>query len=216
MMELLENMMAEVVEDLVGGLKITNAGNELDFSPPWKRASYFGLLEEATSADLIATDVEETLKVAEKHGIEITTKFPKGKVLDQMFEELVQPKLIEPTFVMDYPRDISPLAKASRKNPRVVERFEPFIAALEIGNAFSEQSDPEEQRKAMLEQMEYRKRGDQEAQVLDEEYLVSLEHGLPPTGGLGIGLDRVTMVLTDNKSIRDVILFPQLREERTE
>ena len=216
MMELLEQMMAEVVEDVTGGAVISYAGEDIDFSPPWRRASYFELLKEATGRDLRDTDAEEAARLGEELGMTIHTRSPKGKVLDQIFEESVQPKLLQPTFVTDYPRDVSPLAKVSRDDTRVVERFEPFVGALEIGNAFSEQNDPAEQRQAMLQQMEYRKQGDQEAQILDEEYLTSLEHGLPPTGGLGVGIDRVTMILTDNRSIRDVILFPQLKEEKSE
>jgi len=216
MMGLIETMMAEVVEVVSGGLEVEYQGKKLDFTPPWKRVSYFELLEERTGVDFVDLTLEETLKEAEKGGVTVHTRFPKGKVLDQVFEEKVQPHLVQPTIVKDYPKDVSPLAKVSRSDERVVERFEPIVAGLEIGNAFSEQNDPEGQRSAMLQQMEHREKGDLEAQVMDNDYLTALEHGLPPTGGLGVGIDRVTMILTDSKSIRDVILFPQLREEKTE
>jgi len=136
-----------------------------------------------------------------------------GGMLDELFSSLVQPSLIQPTFVIDHPREISPLAKVKRGMPAVVERFEPFVCGMEVGNAFSEQNDPAEQERQFLLQMDRRAAGDDEAQVLDRDFLRALEYGMPPTGGLGVGIDRIVMLLTDSRSIRDVILFPALRPE---
>jgi lysyl-tRNA synthetase class 2 len=136
-----------------------------------------------------------------------------GGLLDALFSELVQPELQQPTFVVDYPREVSPLARVKRGNPAVVERFEVFVAGMEIANAFSEQNDPEAQAQAFEEQMARRAAGDEEAQVMDLDYVRALEYGMPPTGGVGIGMDRLTMLITDARSIREVILFPQLRPE---
>jgi lysyl-tRNA synthetase class 2 len=136
-----------------------------------------------------------------------------GGMLDELFSALIQPTLIQPTFVIDHPREISPLAKVKRGNAHVVERFEPFVCGMEVGNAFSEQNDPAEQEHQFQLQMDRRALGDDEAQVLDKDFLRALEYGMPPTGGLGVGIDRIVMLLTDSRSIRDVILFPALRPE---
>ena len=136
-----------------------------------------------------------------------------GGLLDALFSELVQPELQQPTFVLDYPLEVSPLARVKRSNPAVVERFEVFIAGMELANAFSEQNDPEAQARAFEDQMARRASGDEEAQMMDHDYVRALEYGMPPTGGVGIGIDRLTMLVTDARSIREVILFPQLRPE---
>ncbi len=139
--------------------------------------------------------------------------FGYGRILDEIVSAKVQPQLLNPTFLVDHPREISPLAKVKRGNPDVVERFELVIAGMEVANAFSEQNDPLEQRRAFEQQVRLRERGDEEAQTLDTDYLRALEMGLPPTGGVGVGIDRLVMLLTDSPSIRDVILFPQMRPE---
>ncbi len=136
-----------------------------------------------------------------------------GKLVDDLFSEHVEPKLVQPTFITDYPAELSPLAKRNPENPELVERFEPFIAGMEIGNAFSELNDPDDQRERLLAQVKAQEAGDDEAHPLDEDYIRALEHGLPPTGGLGIGVDRLVMLLTDQHHIREVILFPTLRPE---
>ncbi|MCB0306127.1 MAG: lysine--tRNA ligase, partial [Calditrichaeota bacterium] len=136
-----------------------------------------------------------------------------GKIIDEIFGEFVEPKLIQPTFITDHPVELSPLAKKHRRHAGLVERFEPVIAGKEIGNAFSELNDPDDQRERFESQMKLRERGDDEAQVLDEDFLRALEYGMPPTAGLGVGIDRLTMLLTDQSSIRDVLLFPMMRPE---
>jgi lysyl-tRNA synthetase class 2 len=163
--------------------------------------------------DVSDLDPQRLARLCARHGAEPRPGGGVGAALDALFTGLVQPSLVQPTFVVDHPREISPLAKVKRGDPRVVERFEPFVAGMEIGNAFSEQNDPVAQEAAFLEQMAARERGDLEAQVLDRDFLRALEYGMPPTGGLGIGFDRLVMLLTDCRSIRDVILFPTLRPE---
>jgi lysyl-tRNA synthetase class 2 len=155
-------------------------------------------------------------ELVRRAGISVDPAFSYGRILDEVISERVQPNLIAPTFLIDHPRDISPLAKAKRDDPTVVERFELIVAGTELGNAFSEQNDPAEQRRAFEAQLEQRRRGDDEAQLLDADYLRSLEIGLPPTGGVGIGIDRLVMLLTDSRSIRDVVLFPHMRPEEGE
>jgi lysyl-tRNA synthetase class 2 len=145
--------------------------------------------------------------------VRVDPAFGWGRILDEIVSERVQPRIDRPTFLLDHPRDVSPLAKARRGDPSVVERFELVVAGMELANAFSEQNDPLEQRRAFEAQMLQRERGDEEAQMLDEDYLRALELGMPPTGGVGVGIDRLAMLLTDQRSIRDVILFPQMRPE---
>jgi lysyl-tRNA synthetase class 2 len=172
--------------------------------------------------DLVSEKVGESVhdldgarldRLARARGIEARRGATPGTLLDELFSALVQPELQQPTFVVDYPREVSPLARAKRGNPAVVERFEVFVVGMELANAFSEQNDPEAQASAFEEQMARRAAGDEEAQVMDHDYVRSLEYGMPPTGGVGIGIDRLTMLLTDSRSIREVILFPQLRPE---
>jgi lysyl-tRNA synthetase class 2 len=168
---------------------------------------------EAAGEPVDDLDPERLRRLCARHGIELDPRAGVGAWLDDLFSHLVQPKLVQPTFVVDHPREISPLAKVHRRHPSLVERFEPFVMGMEIGNAFSEQTDPVEQRLAFELQQEARAMGNEEAQVLDHDFLRALEYGMPPTGGLGIGVDRLVMLLTDSRSIRDVILFPQLRPE---
>jgi lysyl-tRNA synthetase class 2 len=214
MMNLVEEIFLEVAQELTGEDSVSYQGETLRFSRPWKKVSFFQGLEENCGVDLSKMDEKEVRKVCSQFGIELDPNATRGKLLDEIFSEKVQPNLIQPTFVIDHPKEISPLAKSHRKHENLVERFEPVIAGLEVGNSFSELNDPIDQRERFEEQMRLRdERGDEEAQVLDEDFLTALEYGMPPTGGLGLGIDRIAMIFTDSPSIRDVILFPQMRKE---
>ncbi|RMF58689.1 MAG: lysine--tRNA ligase [Calditrichaeota bacterium] len=215
MMELTENLISSIAQEVLGTTKITFQGHEIDLTPPWRRLPLFEGIKEYTGMDLTDATEEELKAAAEKLHITVEKEWGSGKIIDEIFGEYVEPKLIQPTFIIDYPLEMSPLAKKHRDNPRLVERFEPIIAGKEVGNAFSELNDPMDQRERFEAQMELRARGDEEAQVLDEDFLRALEYGMPPTAGLGIGIDRLTMLLTDQPSIRDVIFFPQMRPEQS-
>jgi len=214
MMELTEQMISQVAERVLGTMKVTYQGQEIDLTPPWKRLPLFEGIKQFTGYDLSNADENELRQIARKLNVEVEDGWGSGKIIDEIFGEYVEPKLIQPTFITDYPLEMSPLAKKHRENPRLVERFEPIVAGKEIGNAFSELNDPLDQRQRFEEQMKLRARGDEEAQVLDEDFLRALEYGMPPTAGLGIGIDRLTMLLTNQPSIRDVILFPHMRPEQ--
>ena len=215
MMDLVEEMIGTIAQDVLGTLQIEYQGQTINLEPPWPRKPMFEALEEATGYNLYGKSEGELREVAGKLGIEVEAAWDKGKILDEIFKEKVEPNLIQPVFITDYPIELSPLAKRHRNDPNLVERFEPFVAGHEIGNAFSELNDPLDQRERFERQMELRARGDDEAQVLDEDYLRALEYGMPPTAGLGIGIDRLVMLLTNQPSIRDVLLFPQMRPERS-
>ncbi len=214
MMEFTETMISTVAQKVLGTMKIEYQGEMIDLTPPWRRLPLFEGIREFTGVNMAGMSEEELRKAAEDLGIPVEDAWGAGKIIDEVFGEFVEPKLIQPTFVIDYPLEMSPLAKKHRKNPRLVERFEPIIAGKEIGNAFSELNDPLDQRERFEAQMELRAKGDEEAQMLDEDFLRALEYGMPPTAGLGVGIDRLVMLLTNQPSIRDVILFPHMRPER--
>jgi lysyl-tRNA synthetase class 2 len=213
MMDVTEALVGHAVERARGGRSVTYQGAVLDFTPPWPRVSLLEAVSERVGEPVVGLDEAQLRRLCAARGIENRPGAGAGALLDALFGELVQPQLQQPTFVIDYPREVSPLARAKRGNPMVVERFEVFVAGMEIANAFSEQNDPEEQARAFEEQMARRAAGDEEAQVMDHDYVRALEYGMPPTGGVGIGIDRLAMLVTDARSIRDVILFPQLRPE---
>lgn len=213
MMELTEQMISTVAQEVLGSTKIKFQDHDIDLTPPWPRLPLFEGIRKFTGMDIFEANEDELRKTAEKLDIEVESSWGSGKIIDEIFGEFVEPKLIQPTFIIDYPLEMSPLAKKHRDNPNLVERFEPIIAGKEIGNAFSELNDPVDQRRRFEEQMKLRDRGDEEAQVLDEDFLRAIEYGMPPTAGLGIGIDRLTMLLTNQPSIRDVIFFPQMRPE---
>jgi lysyl-tRNA synthetase class 2 len=213
MMRLTEEMVGRVAEAVCGSPRVGYQGQELDFTPPWPRVSMLEAVRDKVGEDVSDLDPARLARLCARFAAEPRPGGGAGAALDALFTALVQPELVQPTFVIDHPREISPLAKVKRGDERLVERFEPFAAGMEIGNAFSEQNDPIAQEQAFLDQMAARERGDLEAQVLDRDFLRALEYGMPPTGGLGIGFDRLIMLLTDSRSIRDVILFPQLRPE---
>lgn len=215
MMEITENMVAYVCEKVNGTTKVTYQGTEIDFTPPWRRITMVDAVKEYAGIDFtnIKTDEEARQIAAEKH-LEFKKDIKnctKGDILNALFEEYAEEKMIQPTFVYDYPVEISPLTKKKRGNPDFTERFEGFIFGRELCNAYSELNDPVVQRERFMQQAKEREFGDDEAYVIDEEFMNALEIGMPPTGGLGIGIDRLVMLLTDAYSIRDVILFPTMK-----
>lgn len=212
MMILTENMVSEAALKILGTTKITFQGKEIDLTPPWDRMTMLGAIKKFTGVDFSEMyDMNEIASEAKKLGIETEENDNWGKVLDKIFEEKVEPHLIQPVHIMDYPREISPLAKIHRDNPRLVERFETRINGWEISNAFSELTDPIDQRGRFEAQARAKALGDEEACGIDEDYITALEYGLAPCGGLGIGIDRLIMILTDSPTIRDVIAFPTMR-----
>lgn len=213
MMELTESMVAFIAEEVLGTTRITYQGREVDLTPPWRRESMVDLIRRHTGVDFrtVSSD-EEARALAEAHGIEVGPHMRFGHIVNEFFEQRVEDHLIEPTFVYGHPVEVSPLAKKSEEDPRFTERFELYIVGREHANAFSELNDPIDQRRRFLAQLEERDRGNEEAHEMDEDFLMALEYGMPPTGGLGVGVDRLVMLLTDQPSIRDVLLFPLLRE----
>jgi len=211
LMEMTEVMIAQIAQDLLGTTRIKYQGNEIDLSPPWQRLPIVDAIQEKTGENIMELDENGLRKISKKWKVNVEDTIGWGKIVDQLFSDLIQPGLIQPTFVMDHPIEISPLAKKHREKEGLVERFEPVIGGNEIGNAFSELNDPIDQRKRFERQMEFRAKGDEEAQILDDDYIRALEYGMPPTAGIGIGIDRLTMILTNANSIRDVILFPQMK-----
>jgi lysyl-tRNA synthetase class 2 len=212
MMSLTENLLAHVAQQITGSMKLSYGGTQIDLTPPWPRRTMAELVEAATGIDFMAIDdVVEARARAAMAGAAPGGHENWGQALESVFAARVEDSLIQPVHVTGFPRDISPLAKADRKDPRLVERFETYIYGWEVANAFSELNDPIDQRHRFEAQMRARAAGDEEAQPLDEDYIAALEYGLPPCGGLGIGIDRLVMLLTDSPSIRDVIAFPTMR-----
>ncbi|MCX7880716.1 MAG: lysine--tRNA ligase [Ignavibacteria bacterium] len=212
-MELVEDLLNSLVLNIFNSDKIVYNGTIISFEKPFQKVDMFDLFTKFIGEDLLSKDEIELFKIAKRLGLELPENSNKVKILDEIFSEIIQPTLIQPTFVKDYPIEMSPLAKKHRSKPGLVERFELFICGFEIANAFSELNDPRDQRERFEEQAKLRAKGDEEAMVLDEDFIYALEVGMPPTGGLGIGIDRLVMLLTDQKSIRDVILFPQMKLE---
>ncbi len=213
MMNLVEEMFQTIAEKLLGNTKITYQGTEIDLGGSWKRISMIDAIKEVTGIDFntINSD-EEALAIAKEKGIEMDkSKQTRGYVINEFFEEFVEETLIQPTFIYDYPIEVSPLTKKKPSDGRLTERFEFFIGSREYGNAYSELNDPIDQYERFLAQVKQREAGDDEANMMDEDFVHSLEYGLPPTGGLGIGVDRMIMLFTNSASIRDVILFPTMK-----
>jgi lysyl-tRNA synthetase class 2 len=211
-MALTEEMLVTVVQEVLGTLQITYAGQAIDLTPPWPRLPLRQAIQEATGIDYAEHPEAETLlEAARAVGADVPTGTVRPRIIDELLKTFVQPRLVQPTFLIDYPVDLSPLAKRKPDDPETVERFQPFIGTLELGNAFTELNDPLDQLSRFMQQVADRAAGDDEAMPLDEDFITALLYGMPPTGGLGIGIDRLTMLLTDQQSIRDVILFPQLR-----
>jgi lysyl-tRNA synthetase class 2 len=214
MMNLVEEMVEKIAMDLHGNTKIRVGDKEIDFKRPWKRFTMFDVIKHYTGFDISEMDEKELRGTADKLGAELDETMGKGKIIDEIFGQLCEPNLVQPTFITDYPVEMSPLAKKHRSKTGLVERFEAICNSKEICNAFSELNDPIDQRKRFDYQLELGKRGDDESMVLDEDFLRALEYGMPPTAGLGIGIDRLAMIMTDSPSIQDVIFFPQMRPEK--
>ncbi len=213
MMGLVEEMIESIAVDLHDAPEVTVGQQRISFVRPWKRVTLFGAIEERTGLNLYGASRNELAEAARSLGVEVDSSMGSGKIIDEIFGELVEPHLIQPTFVTDYPVELSPLAKRHRSIPGLVERFEVICNGKELCNAFSELNDPDDQRARFEQQALLRAEGDDEAMQLDEDFLRALEYGMPPTAGLGIGIDRLAMILTNQNSIRDVILFPLLRPE---
>jgi len=212
-MELTESMVREVAKKVLKTGIINFQGQEIDLETPWRRVSMLDLIKEETGFDVSDFDYEKIKSFCDEKGIEVEASTTTGKLIEEIFEHFVEAKLIQPTFVTDFPKDVSPLAKAKPDNPKLAERFELFINGDEYANAFTELNDPLDQRERLEAQAKLRELGDVEANIVDEDFLEALEYGMPPTGGLGIGIDRLVMLLTNNTSIKEVILFPQMKPE---
>lgn len=214
MMELTETIVSQTAQKVLGTMKITYEGQKIDLTPPWNRMTMIEAVAKYTGQDFTGvTDIEEARKMAAAINVPIEKTYGIGKIINACFEEHVEDKLIQPTFITGHPKEISPLAKSSVENPEITDRFEGFIYAREICNGFTELNDPIDQRERFVKQVEERKAGDDEAHMMDEDFVNALEYGLPPTGGLGIGIDRLVMFLTDSTSIRDVLFFPHMRHK---
>ncbi len=213
MMNITEEMISTIAKKILGSTKITYQGMDIDLTPTWKRTTMIDAIKEVTGVDFnkINTD-EEAINVAKEKGLELEeAKKDRGHIINQFFEEFVEETLIQPTFICDYPVEVSPLTKRKPSDPRLTERFEVFIGGREYGNAYSELNDPIDQYERFKKQVEAREAGDEEANMMDEDFVNALEIGLPPTGGFGMGVDRLVMLLTDSASIRDVLLFPTMK-----
>ncbi len=211
-MDLTERLIVHVARETMGTLSFEYQGRQVNLEPPWQRVPLYEAIARDSGIDFSGIDGDDTAKrAARDHGIDVPDSAGYGKVVDEVMKTKVVPNLTQPAFLYDYPIEISPLAKTKRGNPRLTERFQAFIAGLEMGNAFSELNDSVEQTERFAMQAAQRDAGDDEAQRLDTDFVTALEHGMPPAGGLGIGIDRLVMLLTDSASIRDVVLFPQLR-----
>ena len=217
MMELTENLITAVAQEVLGTTKINYQGADIDLTPPWRRVTMHEIVQDSTGIDFAQfTDFDAAKTAAKDAGIEVPAECQTiGKLLNEAFEQKVETNLIQPTFIIDYPVEISPLAKPHRDKPGLVERFELFVVGRETANSFSELTDPLDQRQRLEAQAAKKAAGDLEAQDIDEDFLAALEYGMPPTGGLGIGIDRLVMLLSDSPSIRDVIAFPLLKNQST-
>jgi lysyl-tRNA synthetase class 2 len=213
MMSHLESLISGIVQDVTGGYTLEYNGQTLDFTPPWPRVEWRAALHAQSGIDIAAYPTTDSLlQVAREHGVDVEANASRAKILDELQGHFIEPLLVQPSFLVDYPVEVSPLAKRKPGDPAVVERFEAFVSSFEIANAFSELNDPLDQYDRFREQVEAGRGGDEEAHQMDLDYVTALMVGLPPTGGMGVGIDRFIMLLTNSYSIRDVILFPQMRK----
>ena len=216
-MELVEQMVSTAALTVNGSAKVTFHGHEIDFTPPWRRLSLTGELKKAGLDIEELSQTEDLVTAARSKGVETAGLESRGRIIDKLIGSLVEPNLIQPAFLVDYPVEMSPLAKAKGDDPRYAERFEAFAGGMEIANSFTELNDPEVQRERFQDQENLRKAfGDEDFDRLDEDFLTAMEYGMPPTGGLGVGIDRLVMLLTGQDTIRDVVLFPQMRSKESE
>jgi lysyl-tRNA synthetase class 2 len=213
MLELTEEMVSTLVSDLFATTTLERHGATLSFARPFARADFYTLMREHAGVDLTRAGEGELRTALQRRNVAEADALSGAKLVDEVFKVYVEPTLVQPTFVLDYPIALSPLAKPKRDDPTRVERWELFVQGRELANAFSELNDPEEQRRRFEQQARFRAAGDAEAHQLDEDFLRALEYGMPPTGGVGLGVDRLVMLLADQPNIRDVILFPMLRPE---
>lgn len=214
MMEMVEELLEKVTESIHGKTVVKVGGKEIDFAGPYRRLTMFDSIKEYAGVDVSEMDEEGLRNVCAELGIEVDASMGKGKLIDEIFGAKVEANLVQPTYITDYPIEMTPLAKKHRTKAGLVERFELFVNGKEIANAYSELNDPIDQRERFEEQLKLAARGDDEAMAMDEDFLRSLEYGMPPTAGLGIGIDRLTMLLTDNSTIQEVLFFPQMRPEK--
>ena len=214
MMDTVEEMVEKVAIATNGTTKIKVGNNEIDFKRPWQRFTMFEAIEHYTGVDISEMDEAQLVETAKKFGVEVDSTMGKGKLIDEIFGETCEAKIIQPTFITDYPVEMSPLTKKHRSKEGLVERFEAICNGKELCNAYSELNDPIDQRQRFEDQLLLAKRGDEEAMVLDEDFLTAIDHGMPPTAGVGIGIDRLTMIMTNSESIQDVLFFPQMKPEK--
>jgi len=213
MMDLTERLLRRLAREFGDAGRLTYGGRVLDFTQPFRRIRFMDALAERCGKDLLGATTDEIRAELHGRGVDVKPGMGRDKMLDELFSLLVEPDLEQPTFVMDHPKELSPLAKGHRQAEGLVERFELFTAGFELANSFSELNDPREQRRRFLDQKALLEAGDEEAQLLDEDFLAAMEQGMPPTGGMGMGIDRLIMLMVDSNNIRDVLLFPQLRPE---
>ncbi len=213
MMEFVEKMFENVCTNVFNTLTFKIDDKEINFKAPWKRVSMIEAIEDKTGLNVLNCSLEDLKKTAKKFGVDTEVITTRAKLIDELFSLTVEPELIQPTFIIDYPVELSPLAKKHRSKEGIVERFEGYVMGREICNAFSELNDPIDQRKRFQDQVKMKEEGDEEAHQIDEDFLRALEYGMPPTAGLGVGIDRLVMLLTNQPSIRDVIFFPQMKPE---
>jgi lysyl-tRNA synthetase class 2 len=216
MMEFIEQMIEHVATKALGTTSFQFGEHEVNVKAPFKRITMCGSLQDATGVDVLEASEEDLRELCKKHHIELDDTMGKAKLIDELFGAIIEPTLIQPTFVMDFPVEMSPLCKKHRDDPRLTERFELYMATFEAANAYSELNDPIDQRERFEEQLKLQERGDDEAMFIDQDFLRALEYGMPPTSGVGIGFDRLVMLMTNNPTIQEVLLFPQMRPERSE
>ena len=214
MMETTEKLLDKICNDVNHSSKVIFANEEIDFKPPYPRVPIYEAIKKYTSFDISKMDIIELRKTAKKLGVETDESMGKGKIIDAIFGDKCEKHFKQPTFIIDYPKEMSPLTKQHRKEPKLTERFELIVNGSELANAYSELNDPIDQRARFEEQLELSKKGDDEAMFIDHDFLRALEYGMPPTSGIGIGIDRLTMLLTNNTSVQEVIFFPQMRPEK--